>query len=136
MEDNYSYKGVLISFWMVEAYLMHAKPPFVRFVDALSLAVDGNNYQVYIPEKGAVIGYFADQNLELSEKRFCDTDLNTNKKNRLDSKVKEEKFIKKFDINNSLVEIILNSSKDLERDKVTFNTNLETFSNVCKFPKK
>jgi hypothetical protein len=120
---------------MAKAYLIHTTN-FGKFMQSIGLNAFGDSYQIYVPEKGMMMGYFTDKEFTLSDNRFCNTELSDYAKEKLDLKVKDKKFIKEFDVDNKELERICISFKELTKAKSTFNGNLVCFTNIYKYLKK
>jgi len=86
---------------MVKGYLMGTKNIFNKIKERFASNEDNLNYQIYIPERGCLIGYFFDINLEPTEIKFCDENLTDRKKSKLEGKISKGRFVKELSLDDS-----------------------------------
>lgn len=106
---------------MVQGYLMDVKGFFLNRDDS------GRNYQIYVPDKKTLLGYFTSKELDVFVDIFCESDLDEGKIEKLNSKIKKGKFVREINVNGNLLEEIISSADELSKAKRNFRTSFSLF---------
>ena len=117
---------------MVNGYLMYAKSNFEKVRENLTLGWDDNNYKIYVPERNCIIGFFTDATLNiLSDESFCKT-LSPNESFKLNEKILKNKFVRKFEVSDNLLENVIIFDRNLKSAESKLKYSIIDFKNFIK----
>jgi hypothetical protein len=121
LKNNYSYKEILVSFWMIDdAYLMHANSGFERFLQGIGVLPRGESYHLYFPMQEMLVGNFSNGGLAVSDKLFIKS-LNSYEKKNFDNKIAKNKFVRNLGSNLNYWKNIIDNTTDYKEKIVRFN---------------
>ncbi len=118
----------------VQGYLMRAKNFWEHFREGLTLEYDGNNYQIFFPEFGGLLGYFVDKDLNLSKEKFYEPISSVRQLECLDAKVARGKFVKMVSVDKDVLNFIESAENELVNAKAEvkkrYNSLTDFFNHV------
>jgi len=91
-------------------------------------------YQIYIPNEKAILGYFKNKKLDFSKEegisvmvyQIVDSE-------KMDKRVKKNKFVGKFEIKEELLEVLNSSKEDFQKAQHNHRQDIENIVNSIKY---
>lgn len=115
---------------MVKGYLMGSRRLFEKWDN-------DNNYHIFIPETGKILGYFKNKKLDFSKEKFYE-DVDLKKFKILNAKISKSRFVKVIELEEISLSLLESSTKDLKRIKEKLNEDykrLDVYFNYIKSQK-